>query len=84
MDDLLAQLNGTHGVAGSLVLSTDGLLVASQLRAGQDEDAIAAAAASLVSNAHTMAEKTVQTHHLIFMCRVTNRASSCLAAAPAF
>lgn len=57
MDDVLRQLNSIHGVAGCLVLSPDGLLVASQLREGQDEDDVAAAAAEVVGQANGLAAR---------------------------
>ena len=46
-----------HGVAGSLILSPDGLLVASQLREGQNEDDVAAAAAEVVGQANALAQR---------------------------
>jgi len=50
MHDILQELNRSVGVRGSAVVAHDGMLVASELTAGLDEDAVAAMAGSLVHN----------------------------------
>ena len=48
MNDLIEQLTRVRGVGGCVVLSNDGLTIASQLRSGLDEDALSAAIADLI------------------------------------
>lgn len=56
MQDVLSQLNRVRGVGGSLLVSADGLTMASALRAGTDEAALAAAVGELVGNAQRVAQ----------------------------
>ena len=50
MRDVLRQLNQSVGVRGSAAITRDGMLVASELTAELDEQAVAAMAGSLVQN----------------------------------
>lgn len=56
MQELLSQLNRVRGVGGSLLVSSDGLTMASALRAGTDESTLAAAVGELVGNAQRIAQ----------------------------
>ena len=51
MQEVLAQLTRLRGVGGAMVVSPDGLPVASQLRQGIDENHLAAAVGELVGSA---------------------------------
>ena len=51
MQEVLAQLTRLRGVGGAMVVSADGLPVASQLRQGVDENHLAAAVGELVGSA---------------------------------
>jgi predicted regulator of Ras-like GTPase activity (Roadblock/LC7/MglB family) len=50
MRDVLEQLSSTPGIVGSLVATTDGMVVYSCLRGGLDEDAAAALVSSLLTS----------------------------------
>ena len=50
MDELLQQLNHVRGIGGSMLLSAEGLPIASALRDGTDENALAAAAGVLMES----------------------------------
>jgi predicted regulator of Ras-like GTPase activity (Roadblock/LC7/MglB family) len=50
MQDLLAQITRVRGVGGALVISADGLSVASSLRVGIEEGLLAASAGDLVGS----------------------------------
>ena len=56
MDAILEQLNRIRGVGGSLVLSPDGLPMASLLREGIDEDALSASLATIVERLKRMCD----------------------------
>ncbi len=49
MQSLLAQLNKTQGVLGSLVVNRDGIVVASDFRIDADEAGMGAVASSILS-----------------------------------
>lgn len=54
MQDMLAQLNRVRGVGGSLLVSGEGLPMASLLRQGTDENALGAAVGDLVGSAQRL------------------------------
>lgn len=56
MQDLLTQLNRVRGVGGSLMVSADGLPMASALRAGTDETALSAAMGEVIGSTVRMAQ----------------------------
>ncbi|MCK6491628.1 MAG: roadblock/LC7 domain-containing protein [Planctomycetes bacterium] len=56
MQDLLTQLNRVRGVGGSLMVSADGLPMASALRAGTDEAALSAAMGEVIGATQRMAQ----------------------------
>ncbi len=56
MQDVLGQLTRVRGVGGALVVSSDGLPVASILRQGVDENALAAAAGELLGSASRLCD----------------------------
>jgi predicted regulator of Ras-like GTPase activity (Roadblock/LC7/MglB family) len=51
MQTLLKNLNELVGIRGSLVVSSDGMVIASQLTGGLDEDRVAAMASNVVLRA---------------------------------
>jgi predicted regulator of Ras-like GTPase activity (Roadblock/LC7/MglB family) len=51
MNDILEQLNRVRGVGGSLLVSGDGLVMASALRGGLDENQFAASIGTLLDGA---------------------------------
>ncbi len=57
MQDILGELNRVRGVGGSLLFNADGLLMESALRSDVDEQGLAAAASSLISQAARMCEQ---------------------------
>jgi predicted regulator of Ras-like GTPase activity (Roadblock/LC7/MglB family) len=56
MQDILTQLNRVRGVGGALLVSNEGLPIASALRDGTDEAALAAAIGPLVEHAARLGE----------------------------
>lgn len=54
MREVLTSLNECPGVIGSLVTTTDGMLVASELRNGPDEEAAAALVSSLIAGTSSL------------------------------
>ena len=54
MQEILAQLNRVRGVGGSLLVSNDGLPIASSLRDGADEAGLAASIGPLVEHANRL------------------------------
>lgn len=54
MREVLKTLNECPGVLGSLVTTTDGMLVCSELRQGPDEETAAALVSSLVSGTSSL------------------------------
>jgi uncharacterized protein len=54
MQDLLTQLNRVRGVGGSLLVSSDGLAMASALREGTDEEGLSATAGSLIEHSQRL------------------------------
>jgi uncharacterized protein len=57
MQDILVQLNRVRGVGGSLLVSADGLPIASALREGIDENQLAANVGSMVEHSNSLAER---------------------------
>ena len=57
MQEILEKLNRVRGVGGSLVLSIEGLPMASVLRAGSDENALAAAVGSVVEQSSNLCKQ---------------------------
>jgi len=55
--EILQELNQSVGVRGSAVVTRDGMLVASELTAELDEDAVAAMASALVLNTISALER---------------------------
>ncbi len=51
MDEILAQLTRVRGVGGALLVSADGLTMASSLRSGIDENALSAAIGETIGTA---------------------------------
>jgi uncharacterized protein len=56
MQDILIQLNRVRGVGGSLLVSADGLPMASALREGLDENQLAATVGSLIEHSQSLAQ----------------------------
>jgi predicted regulator of Ras-like GTPase activity (Roadblock/LC7/MglB family) len=56
MNDVLDQLNRVRGVGGSLLVSAEGLVMASALRQGIDENQIAASLGTLLEGANKIAQ----------------------------
>jgi predicted regulator of Ras-like GTPase activity (Roadblock/LC7/MglB family) len=54
MQDVLEQLNRVRGVGGSLLVSNDGLVMASALRQGTDENQMAASIGTLLEGANKL------------------------------
>jgi predicted regulator of Ras-like GTPase activity (Roadblock/LC7/MglB family) len=50
MDKFLLNLNKTHGIIGSAVVSSDGIPICQKLPEGYDSEAVCALSASIVSN----------------------------------
>jgi predicted regulator of Ras-like GTPase activity (Roadblock/LC7/MglB family) len=57
MIDLLEQLNRVRGVGGSLLLSADGLAIASSLRNDTDEDTLSAALGNLIERSLALCDR---------------------------
>jgi len=57
MDPILDQLIRLRGVGGCLVLSSEGLTVASRLREGVDEDDLAAQVSELISQSQAACDR---------------------------
>jgi len=57
MQEILDKLNAVRGVGGCLVLSRDGLPMASALRQGADENALAAALATAIDHGQTLGNR---------------------------
>ncbi|NRA37027.1 MAG: roadblock/LC7 domain-containing protein [Planctomycetes bacterium] len=60
MDSILQQLNTVRCVGGSILISDDGLTMASFLRNDIDEESVAASASSLIERSRAVAEKMSQ------------------------
>ncbi len=58
MNDILEQLNRVRGVGGSVILSTEGLVIASCLRNDVDDEEISASVGSLIERAQNMCTRT--------------------------
>ncbi len=56
MQELLGHLNKVRGVGGTLLVSVEGLTMASQLRTGADESALAATIGELLGSAQRTAQ----------------------------
>ena len=56
MNDVLDQLNRVRGVGGSLLVSPEGLVMASALRQGTDENNLAAAIGTLLEGASKLVQ----------------------------
>lgn len=56
MQEILIQLNRVRGVGGSLLVSADGLPMASALREGLDENQLAATVGSLIEHSQSLAQ----------------------------
>ena len=50
MYDVLSDLNKTTGITGSMLVGTDGIVIAADLNTGHDDDTVGALAASITSN----------------------------------
>ena len=50
MFDVLEELNKTSGVAGSILVGRDGIVIASDLQAAMEDEALGALAASITAN----------------------------------
>lgn len=55
MQEILIQLNRVRGVGGSLLVSSDGLPMASALREGIDESQLAASVGSMIEHSQSLA-----------------------------
>jgi predicted regulator of Ras-like GTPase activity (Roadblock/LC7/MglB family) len=66
MQDILIQLNRVRGVGGSMLVSADGLPIASALREGLDENQLAANVGGMIEHSNTLAERMnmAPVHHL--------------------
>lgn len=56
MQEILIQLNRVRGVGGSLLVSSDGLPMASALRDGTDEGQLAATVGSLIEHSQRLTQ----------------------------
>jgi len=56
MQEILTQLNRVRGVGGSLLVSSDGLPMASVLREGLDENQLAATIGTLIEHSQSLAK----------------------------
>jgi uncharacterized protein len=56
MQEILIQLNRVRGVGGSLLVSSDGLPMASALREGLDENQLSATVGSLIEHSQSLAK----------------------------
>jgi predicted regulator of Ras-like GTPase activity (Roadblock/LC7/MglB family) len=56
MQEILIQLNRVRGVGGSLLVSGDGLPMASALREGIDENLLAATVGSLIEHSQSLSK----------------------------
>jgi uncharacterized protein len=56
MQDILIQLNRVRGIGGSLLVSSDGLPMASALREGLDENQLAATVGTLIEHSQSLAK----------------------------
>jgi len=84
MDDMLEQLNKLRGVGGSLLLSSDGLTMASRLRNDVDEDALAASVADLISRAYRLSEQSGLGKPRMIHTQTADGGVMLLAAGPSF
>ena len=84
MQEVLTQLNRIRGVGGSLLLSQDGLPMASALRTGTDENQLAAALAEVIGAAHRMARQIGIGAPNSFLANCSEGTMLVLGAGPAF
>lgn len=84
MDSTLQQLNNVRGVGGSILISDDGLTMASHLRNDIDEDSVAASVSDIISQSKSLAEKFNQSTCKLIHTQGQNGGIIVLAAGPAF
>jgi len=71
MYEILAELNKTKGIIGSLVVGNDGIVIASDIGTEVDEDIIGAMAAAIVITSQKAAERMQQGQLLGAMMEAT-------------
>ncbi len=84
MDTILRQLNTVRGVGGSILISEDGLTMASNLRNDIDEESVAASVADVIERSRALAEKTSAAAPTLIHTQGQNGGIIILAAGPAF
>ena len=84
MDSLLQQLNNVRGVGGSILISDDGLTMASNLRNDIDEESVAASVADIIGHSRSLAEKLTGSATKLIHTQGQNGGIIVLAAGPAF
>jgi len=63
MYEVLSDLNKTTGITGSMVVGTDGIVIASDLNSGFEDDTVGALAASITANIQKSLDR-LETHPL--------------------
>ena len=84
MDEILAQLTRVLGVGGAVLVSHDGLTMASSLRSGIDENALAAAVGDVLGMAQRVASSLELGAFLGFSTTTDQGALLILVTGPAF
>ena len=84
MQEILAQLTRVRGIGGCLLVSADGLPMASALRSGTDEDALAATIGELLGAAGRLTQHLELGSTLAFNSLSDNGGILLIATGPAF
>lgn len=84
MEALLDQLVKLRGVGGCLVVSTEGLTMASRLRSDQEEDEISAQIAELVSRSMGLCQRCDIGSPRMVHCQFESGGLAIMAAGPAY
>ena len=71
MDRILNELNRVSGIRGSLLVGTDGIIIASDLSDDMNEDEISALASSLILTCEKVSEKVEQGQLKIILVETT-------------
>lgn len=84
MQELLDQLVKLRGVGGCLLVSTDGLPMASRMRSDQDEESFAALVAELVARAQGLTQRVDIGAARVLHVNFTAGALAVMAAGPSY
>ena len=84
MDEILGQLTRVRGVGGAILVSSDGLTMATALRSGIDENALAASLGEVLGTAQRIAGNLNLGNFSGFSATTEQGAMLLLAAGPAF